>query len=480
MPNDCGAAIFVEINKNLDMKKCILFIVALSMGMNAWSQTDNQSIQVTDVDVVRADGVVTIAFALQTGAKVTANNRSLIINPVLRSADGQTELPPIVVQGAKANPADVRQAMSQALIDPNVTPYYTTNGQFLDYVATVPYQNWMRGSELVFGGINAAGGKATEVNIGQVADNLLYADAGPQAAAPRAEAPQPVAAPASAPAPVNVSQAAPAQPTLAARYAQPSVVQYQQPTAVSYTQPAQQQLAGGAQTTGDELATRFSFVEPDASFERARRTTEQYLFDYNMPLNLGGSSATERLGQSDTERFVGMTRTGALYIQFRQGSSAIPRELGHNNRMLVDLISAIRAIEISPDTRVSHVVIVGFSSPEGTMSENEKLSQERAAVAKEFLTANSNIKADLINVYNGSVDWASLREQVAASNMPDKYKILDIIDNTPVWDSARNRGRQGELMELNGGDSYRYMVQNFFPQLRQMGAYVKVYYENIR
>jgi outer membrane protein OmpA-like peptidoglycan-associated protein len=438
---------------------------------SASAQTDPESIQVNGIEVVHADGVVTIAFSLQTGAKVTASNRSLIIDPVLRGAGGELRLAPIIVRGEKANVANVHQAMTAARMDQSLVPYYTTNGKTLDYLAAVPFQNWMRGSELIFNGINAAGkGKATEVNIGLVADNLLtnsqplperpLADNRPeQVAQPQAVAPWAV--------PVDQPQQQPAatiQPPIAP---------------VQYAQGQPQRIeTSRTRSIGDELAANFSFVEPVSAFERARRASNQQLFDYGMPLNLGGGAAPTQK-QNEVERFVEMTREGALNIQFHQGSHVITRELGNNNRMLVDLISTIRAIEASQDTRISNIIIVGFSSPEGMLNENERLAQERASVAKEFLTANSNVRPDLISVYNGSVDWTSLRELVSKSSMKDKYKILDIIDNIPVWDSSRNRGRLGELMAVNGGDPYRYMLQNFFPQLRQMGAYIKVYYENL-
>ena len=72
-----------------------------------------------------------------------------------------------------------------------------------------------------------------------------------------------------------------------------------------------------------------------------------------------------------------------------------------------------------------------------------------------------------------------MRELVAASDMKDKRAVLNIIDNTPLWDSSRQIGRQGELMRLNGGTTYRYMYNHFFPQLRN-ATYIKIYYGNIK
>jgi hypothetical protein len=64
--------------------------------------------------------------------------------------------------------------------------------------------------------------------------------------------------------------------------------------------------------------------------------------------------------------------------------------------------------------------------------------------------------------------------------MPEKYAVLDIIDNAPEWNASRGKGRFDRLMAIGGGAPFRYMRDNFFPKLRQTGAYIKVYYENLR
>jgi hypothetical protein len=66
---------------------------------------------------------------------------------------------------------------------------------------------------------------------------------------------------------------------------------------------------------------------------------------------------------------------------------------------------------------------------------------------------------------------------VEKSNLPEKRDILSIIDNTPVWDSGRQVGRLGELMRLNGGRTYRYLLNEYFPYLRS-GAFIRVYHKS--
>lgn len=423
----------------------------LPMAISAAAQQDEgKSISVQDTRVVQTDaGTVSVAFSIHVGESVVEPKRSMIVRPLLKSADGRGEqsLPVIIIRGARAKNADENRAMTAAGVDSG-GHFATANGTVLEYGAQVPWQDWMSGSQLLFTGINAGKGDPTEVNIGLVAENLLTEAAGTLYAA----TPAPTAA--------TPQTAVPAVPA---------------------TQPATQNGASSGGSVGDELAARYSFVEPVARYDEARNASSlDVLFDLNMPLTFGSSTPKE---EDEMTRFVEMTRLGALYIEFDKGSNMASRGLGQNYATLVNLISSIRAIKTSSDSRVAQVVVVGFSAPEGEVvanSEKETLAVERAGVVRDFITANSTLESGLVNIYNGSMDWVTLRALVAESNMRDKYSVLEIIDNVPAWGNTQTKGRMAHLAELNKGATMKYIRENFFPKLRQTGAYVKVYYENAR
>ena len=50
---------------------------------------------------------------------------------------------------------------------------------------------------------------------------------------------------------------------------------------------------------------------------------------------------------------------------------------------------------------------------------------------------------------------------VRASEMADKEKILDIIDNVHIF-----KVRENKLKALSGGKSWAYMLKEYFPKLR--------------
>lgn len=201
-------------------------------------------------------------------------------------------------------------------------------------------------------------------------------------------------------------------------------------------------------SVADSLSTAFTFVLPMSEF------------DENEPFRI-----------YDDER------ENSLVVYFRLAKHDIDAAYMENAHTLSNLTTAINMIMESKDGNVERIIVAGFASPEGSFEFNDRLAFERAVSVKKYLMETTGARDEQIMVFNGSVDWRGLRAMVAKSNLPEKRQVLSIIDNTPVWDSQRQVGRLGELMRLNDGKTYRYLLNEYFPYLRN-GAFIRVYYEN--
>ncbi|MCL2098151.1 MAG: DUF3868 domain-containing protein [Bacteroidales bacterium] len=200
-------------------------------------------------------------------------------------------------------------------------------------------------------------------------------------------------------------------------------------------------------TVGDKLAQKFSFVIPET-------------------------------GRHETELICDDNRDQSLIVYYPRTQSKIQLDYMDNRMMLDNLITVINTIAKSSDSQVSRIVVGGFSSPEGSFIYNDRLAWERAVAVKEHIINNTDIKDDVIVLHNGSEDWRGLRDLIAASELYDKAEILRIIDTVPLFSAnGHQKERLQQLKELNGGISYRYMYEYFFPLLRH-SAFIKVYYSN--
>ncbi len=399
------------------MKKIYTIVVALLASAGSLhAQAGSGSLKAENIVMTRVGENVTVAFTLSAGEKVTKATDNLVVNPFLsgRTTTGQVrrQLAPVIIRGSRAKALDGRHELATGKRHYEQIPQYMKAGGSLEYTVTVPYEEWMRGGELIFEGVGISSGSSTEVDLGLVAENILYAE-------PEIET---------------------------------TIVEV--PTVMSHT-------------TGEQLAEQYQFVAPASEFEVIRQLLEE---------RAPGSSSDSGRDEISQQRIMAEIRKGSISIFFAQSRRAIDSNFGDNNKNLVELISAVRALAGAEDTKIAAIVIAGFSSPEGSPEFNDRLALERATVVKEFLTDNSDVDPNVIRIFNGGADWTGLKELVEQSNMGQKQRVIDIIESTPIRGSQRNLERMGELRRLDGGEPYRYMFTNFFPQLRQ-AAYIKVYYE---
>ena len=145
----------------------------------------------------------------------------------------------------------------------------------------------------------------------------------------------------------------------------------------------------------------------------------------------------------------------------------------YNNKATLDEIMAgIRKIGDMEKLRLQGVEITGFASPEGGLSLNTRLGAGRAAALKEYIRGEMpELRDEDFVLVNGVENWDGLRALVAASNMEYKDEVLAILD-----DSTLGSGRKAALMNLKNGKPYRYMLKEFYPELRN-ACYVSVFYD---
>ena len=155
---------------------------------------------------------------------------------------------------------------------------------------------------------------------------------------------------------------------------------------------------------------------------------------------------------------------GSLNIYFETGSSQINFGFMGNSETLSRLLETVNSMQEA--NNAPHVVIVGYSSPEGSVGHNKRLSAERAWSVQEYIATNSGLSETEIATYEGGINWAGLKRFVQSDyTIPRRNEVLSILEQ-PVWDSRTQTGRLTSLMRLGGGESYRYLADNYFPQLR--------------
>ena len=170
-------------------------------------------------------------------------------------------------------------------------------------------------------------------------------------------------------------------------------------------------------------------------------------------------------------------RLDRVNVVFERGSSVLNPSLYDNYRELQNIISAISS---SADFLAGKKIeITGYASPEGTQSGNYYLAERRALAVRDYILANvSSLRTSNFDVVNGGENWEELYKMVQESQMPNHWQVLDVIERIPTYTDHSNKlSRKKILMDMNGGNTWRYMLANFFPRLRSAVS-VTIYMKN--
>lgn len=151
-------------------------------------------------------------------------------------------------------------------------------------------------------------------------------------------------------------------------------------------------------------------------------------------------------------------------IYYRTGYRFVELDYRTNRDELNRFCKSIR--QAAEAGTLERIVIQSGASPDGTQRANDRLTKYRADSLAAYLLRATGILQTQIEKQPIGILWGKLREQVAASDMPYRDKVLYILDNEPLWTfDAQNRvigSRKKTLMDLHGGVPYNYMLHHFF------------------
>lgn len=148
-------------------------------------------------------------------------------------------------------------------------------------------------------------------------------------------------------------------------------------------------------------------------------------------------------------------------IYFPVGGMKILPEHDLNKEAWHTFVSEIDSLRAATGNTVLGITVTGYSSPEGSYQSNDVIAKRRALALKKFLETKYNSTLVEIRTEWIAEDWDRLADMVRVSELADKDKILDIIENVDIF-----KGRENRLKALSGGKTWAYMLKEYFPKLR--------------
>lgn len=189
----------------------------------------------------------------------------------------------------------------------------------------------------------------------------------------------------------------------------------------------------------------------------------------------------EEQSEANRDDFVADSRGSSLTVYFRPGWTKIDPSFRDNAASLeyiADAISALREAEQTGSSKISHIIVAGYSSPEGELALNRYLSYLRATALRDHLAAETGIDPSIVDIYNGGIDWPGLRHRVENSDLPEKEEVVALIGTGIDMTDEQEEELYEKLRRLNGGSTYNKLFREIFPELR-VATYLRIYYENL-
>lgn len=149
-------------------------------------------------------------------------------------------------------------------------------------------------------------------------------------------------------------------------------------------------------------------------------------------------------------------------LNFKVNRYEILHDFKNNAQVLSEVGQIIEEVRNDPNLSVSEFLITGYASPEGNFQSNMTLSENRAKSFVNYLSNTYAIDPSTIKTDWKGEDWDGLRKVVADLHISDRQNVLDIIDNEPDILTRKNK-----LKQLSGGETYRMLLQDYYPPLRR-------------
>ena len=151
-------------------------------------------------------------------------------------------------------------------------------------------------------------------------------------------------------------------------------------------------------------------------------------------------------------------------------AASIEPDFGDNRNQINRIVELLQ----SPDVEVVGVTIKGTSSLEGTNEANAALALKRRKAVEDLIRSYSSLPDSLFKHDLAHFDWEGLREAISDSDLPNKERIISIIDGDEqlikYYGNYTIDKRIHTLRWLDGGKTWDVLNSRFFPAMRKASA----------
>jgi hypothetical protein len=154
--------------------------------------------------------------------------------------------------------------------------------------------------------------------------------------------------------------------------------------------------------------------------------------------------------------------SGKAYLDYATGRAEIVPDYKDNAAELSRIDATIDEILSDPRATIIGITITGYASPDGSVSNNQALSERRARSLRSHIETKHGLGHILFAVNGAGEDWVTLEAMIEASSLPERARLLEVIRQGGDADAIESR-----LKSADGGRLYHLLATDFYPRLRR-------------
>ncbi len=159
-----------------------------------------------------------------------------------------------------------------------------------------------------------------------------------------------------------------------------------------------------------------------------------------------------------------------ICVDFRVGKGVLDTTYVNNAECLAEIVSFLENLKNDETLDLVEVSFCGSASPEGSVKINRKLAIERRTAVESYVRRYISLPDSITTRCDVSIAWERLASLVEQSDMPHKGEAVDALRNVPEY-TYDDKGvlidsKKKHLMELQYGRTWYYMLEHFFPRVR--------------
>lgn len=157
-----------------------------------------------------------------------------------------------------------------------------------------------------------------------------------------------------------------------------------------------------------------------------------------------------------------------LYLDYPLGRDEVLPDYKGNRTQLAKLGKTFASLTDNRLYHIEQVEVCGYSSPDGDYRNNERLAADRSRSFARYVQEAYPIPAHELHSTSVAEDWDGFRRLLLAEKPYYMDEALEIIRRYGVFG-----GRERKLMDMQGGQPYKDMLNRFFPKLRRIEVTVR-------